>query len=75
MMKIKSNFKDICNENICLGDFVTFKKDDVEMDGYIDYFELTDEFLIISKHEDNFKAYLLEDYVESCKIIERKYNL
>ena len=26
MMKIKSDFKDICDENICLGDFVTFKK-------------------------------------------------
>lgn len=75
MMKFKSNFKDICDENICLGDFVTFKKDSVDMDGYIDYFELTDEFLTISKHEDNFKAYLLEDYIKSCKIIERKYNL
>ena len=40
MMKIKSDFKDICDENICLGDFVTFKKDNIEMDGYIVIFRI-----------------------------------
>ena len=74
-MKIKSMYKDIYNEYICFGDFVSFKKDNINLDGYIDYFPDIDKFAIISKYKDHFKAYPLEDYVESCKIIERKYNL
>lgn len=71
-MKFKSDFKDINNENIYLGDFVLFKKDCVKIDGYIDYFPDIDKFAIISQHKDNFKAYPLEDYVKSCKIIKKE---
>lgn len=74
-MKIKSMYKDKDNEIIFYGDFVSFKKDNINLDGYIDYFSDIDKFAIISKYKDHFKAYPLEDYVESCKIIERKYNL
>lgn len=73
-MKFRSDFKDIHNEYICEGDFVSFKKDDVIMDGYIDYFSDIDKFAIISKYKDNFKAYPLEDYVKSVKIIKKKEN-
>jgi hypothetical protein len=71
-MKFKSDFKDINNENIYLGDFVTFKKDNEILDGYIDYFPGIDKFAIISKYKDNFKAYPLEDYIKSCKIIKKE---
>ena len=70
-MKFKSDFKDINNENIYLGDFVLFKKDNINLKGYIDYFSDIDKFAIISQYKDHFKPYPLEDYVKSCKIIKK----
>lgn len=71
-MKIKSDFKDINNDYICLGDFVSFKNDNINLKGYIDYFSNIDKFAIISQYKDHFKAYPLEDYVKSCKIIKKE---
>ena len=73
-MKIKSMYKDKDNEYISFGDFVSFKKDNSILEGYIDYFSDIDKFAIISKYKDHFKAYPLEDYVESCKIIKKGEN-